>query len=95
MTTLLLRGLAGLAIVAVLATAGTAFLIAVFDMQVEWAGSGFRPMFSFGDPGRPLRRARREPREPALGRPAGWRRERGGRFRHPCRRRNRVPRVTP
>ncbi len=51
MTTLLLRGLAGLAIVAVLATAGTAFLIAVFDMQVELAGDGFRPMFSFGDPG--------------------------------------------
>ena len=49
MRTLLLRGLAGLAIVAALAAAGTAFLIAVFDLQVELAGDGFRPMFSFGD----------------------------------------------
>ena len=50
MRTLLLRGLAGLAIVVALAAAGTVFLVAVFDLQVEWAGSGFRPLFSFGDP---------------------------------------------
>ncbi len=50
MTTLLLRVLAGLAIVAALTAAGTAFLIGVFDLQIEWAGSGFRPLFSFGDP---------------------------------------------
>ncbi len=50
MRTLLLRGLAGLAIVVALAAAGTAFLIGVFDLQIELAGNGFRPLFSFGDP---------------------------------------------
>lgn len=50
MRTLLLRGLAGLAIVVALTAAGTAFLIGVFDLQIEFAGDGFRPLFSFGDP---------------------------------------------
>ena len=50
MRTILLRGLAGLAIVVALAVAGTALLIGVFDLQIELAGSGFRPLFSFGDP---------------------------------------------
>ena len=50
MRTLLLRGLVGLAIVVALTAAGTAFLIGVFDLQIEFAGDGFRPLFSFGDP---------------------------------------------
>ena len=50
MKTLLLRGLAGMAIVVALTAAGTAFLVGVFDLQMEFAGDGFRPLFSFGDP---------------------------------------------
>ena len=50
MRTLLSRGLAGLVIVAALAAAVTAFLIGVFDLQIELAGNGLRPLFSFGDP---------------------------------------------
>ncbi len=50
MRTLLLRGLAGLVVVAALAAAVTAFLIGVFDLQIELAGNGLRPLFSFGDP---------------------------------------------
>ena len=50
MRTLLLRGLAGTVIVAALAAAVAAFLIGVFDLQIELAGNGLRPLFSFGDP---------------------------------------------
>ena len=50
MKTLLSRGLAGIVIVAALAAAVAAFLIGVFDLRVELAGNGFRPLFSFGDP---------------------------------------------
>ena len=50
MRTLLLRGLAVLVVVAALAAAVTAFLIGVFDLQIELAGNGLRPLFSFGDP---------------------------------------------
>ena len=50
MRTLLLRGLAGIVIVAALAAAVTMFLIGVFDLQIELAGNGLRPLFSFGDP---------------------------------------------
>ena len=50
MKTLLSRGLAGIVIVAALAAAVAAFLIGVFDLQIELAGNGLRPLFSFGDP---------------------------------------------
>ena len=50
MKTLLSRGLAAIVIVAALAAAATAFLIGVFDLQIELAGNGLRPLFSFGDP---------------------------------------------
>ena len=50
MKTLLSRGLAGIVIFAALAAAVTAFLIGVFDLQIELAGNGLRPLFSFGDP---------------------------------------------
>ena len=50
MMTLLLRGLAGLAIVAALAAAVAAFLIGVFDLRLELPGNGIVPLLSFGDP---------------------------------------------
>ena len=50
MKTLLSRGLAGIVIVAALAAAVAAFLVGVFDLQMELAGNGLRPLFSFGDP---------------------------------------------
>ena len=50
MKTLLSRGLASIVIVAALAAAVTTFLIGVFDLQIELAGNGLRPLFSFGDP---------------------------------------------
>ena len=50
MKTLLSRGFAGIVIFAALAAAVAAFLIGVFDLQIELAGNGLRPLFSFGDP---------------------------------------------
>ena len=72
MRTLLSRGLAGLVIVAALAAAVTAFLIGVFDLQIELAGNGLRPLFSFGDPddhfaGLDANRAGHPPAAPAGG----------------------------
>ena len=47
---ILWRALAGLAILAAFAAGVVAMLVVAFDMQVELAGSGLRPIFSFGDP---------------------------------------------
>ena len=44
------RALAGLAILAAFAAGVVTMLVVVFDLRVELAGSGLRPIFSFGDP---------------------------------------------
>ena len=50
MTTLLLRVVAGIVVLAALAAGVAGFLVVAFDMQIEFAGNGFRPLFSFGAP---------------------------------------------
>lgn len=47
---LLLRILAGVVVLAAFATGVTGILVGFFDMQIELAGSGLRPIFSFGSP---------------------------------------------
>ena len=50
MTTLLLRALAAVVVLAAFAAGIVGFLVVAFDMQVEFAGNGMRPLFSFGAP---------------------------------------------
>ena len=50
MTSLLLRALAAVAVLAAFAAGVVGFLVVAFDMQIEFAGSGMRPLFSFGAP---------------------------------------------
>ena len=50
MTTLLLRALAAVAVLAAFAAGVVGFLVVAFDMQVEFAGNGMRPLFSFNAP---------------------------------------------
>ncbi|MYD85292.1 MAG: PQQ-binding-like beta-propeller repeat protein [Acidobacteria bacterium] len=50
MRALLLRALAAVVVLAVFAAGVVGFLVVAFDMQVEFAGSGMRPLFSFGTP---------------------------------------------
>ncbi len=47
---LLWRAAAGVAIVGAFAAGVVTTLVVAFDMQIELAGSGLRPIFSFGDP---------------------------------------------
>ena len=47
---LVLRVAAGVAILAAFAAGVVAMLVVVFDLQIELAGSGLRPIFSFGGP---------------------------------------------
>ena len=47
---MLWRAAAGVAILAAFAAGVVTILVVGFDLQVEWAGSGLRPIFSFGDP---------------------------------------------
>jgi len=49
-TTLLLRVLAVIVVLAALAAGVAGFLVVAFDMQIEFAGNGMRPLFSFGAP---------------------------------------------
>ncbi|MCY4073888.1 MAG: PQQ-like beta-propeller repeat protein [Acidobacteria bacterium] len=44
------RAAAGLAILSAFAAGVVTMLVVVFDLRVELAGSGLRPIFSFGDP---------------------------------------------
>ena len=50
MTTLLLRALAAVAVLAAFSAGVVGLLVAAFDMQIEFAGNGMRPLFSFGAP---------------------------------------------
>ena len=50
MTTLLLRALAAVVVLAAFAAGIVGFLVVAFEMQVEFAGNGMRPLFSFGAP---------------------------------------------
>ena len=50
MTTLLLRALAAVVVLAAFAAGIVGFLVVAFDMQVEFAGNGMRPLFSFSPP---------------------------------------------
>ncbi len=50
MTALLLRILAGVVVLAAFAAGVMGFLVVGFDMQIEFAGNGMRPLFSFGAP---------------------------------------------
>jgi len=50
MTTLLLRALAAVVVLAAFAAGVVGFLVIAFDMQVEFAGNGMRPIFSFSPP---------------------------------------------
>ena len=50
MTSLLLRALAAVVVLAAFAAGVVGFLVVAFDMQIEFAGSGMRPLFSFGAP---------------------------------------------
>ena len=50
MKTLLLRALAVLVLVAAFAAGTVALLVVAFDLQIELAGNGMQPIFSFGDP---------------------------------------------
>ena len=50
MSTLLLRGLGAVVVLAAFAAGVVGFLVVAFDMQIEFAGSGMRPLFSFGAP---------------------------------------------
>ncbi len=50
MMAILWRAAAGVTILAAFAAGVVTMLVVVFDLQVELAGSGLRPIFSFGDP---------------------------------------------
>ena len=50
MKTLLVNTVGGVVGLAVFAGIVAGLLVAVFDLRVEFAGSGMRPIFSFGDP---------------------------------------------
>ena len=50
MKTLLLRLLAGVVVLSAFAAGIVGFLVVAFDLQIEFAGNGFRPLFSFGAP---------------------------------------------
>ena len=50
MKTLLLRLLAGVVVLSAFAAGIAGFLVVAFDLQIEFAGNGFRPLFSFGAP---------------------------------------------
>lgn len=50
MKTLLLRGLVAFVLLAAFAAGLVTLLVVAFDLQVEVAGNGMRPIFSFGDP---------------------------------------------
>ena len=50
MTTLLLRLLAGVVVLSAFAAGVVGLLVVAFDLQIEFAGNGFRPLFSFGAP---------------------------------------------
>ena len=50
MTTLLLRALAAVVVLAAFAAGIVGFLVVAFDMQIEFAGNGMRPLFSFSTP---------------------------------------------
>ena len=50
MKTLLLRGLVAVVLLAAFAAGLVTLLVVAFDLQVEVAGNGMQPIFSFGDP---------------------------------------------
>ena len=50
MGTLVLRALAAAVVLTAFAAGVTALLVVAFDMQIEFAGNGMRPIFSFGGP---------------------------------------------
>jgi outer membrane protein assembly factor BamB len=49
-STLLIRALGAVVVVAAFAAGITGFLVVAFDLQIEFAGNGMRPLFSFGAP---------------------------------------------
>ncbi len=50
MTALAARVLAGFVLLAAFAAGVVGFLVVAFDLQIEFAGNGMRPLFSFGAP---------------------------------------------
>ena len=50
MTALLVRVLAGVVLLAAFAAGVVGLLVVAFDLQIEFAGNGMRPLFSFGAP---------------------------------------------
>ncbi len=50
METLLARALAAVVVLAAFAAGVTVLLVVAFDLQIEFAGNGMRPLFSFGAP---------------------------------------------
>ena len=50
MTALAARVLAGFVLLATFAAGVVGFLVVAFDLQIEFAGNGMRPLFSFGAP---------------------------------------------
>ena len=50
MTALAARVLAGVVLLAAFAAGVVGFLVVAFDLQIEFAGNGMRPLFSFGAP---------------------------------------------
>ena len=87
MTSLLLRALAAVVVLAAFAAGVVGFLVVAFDMQIEFAGNGMRPLFSFGAPeahyavleaDRASRPADREAPLPESGGPAAAERMAGG-----------------